>query len=275
MPLYPPAGGSTGGGAPQWNYTAQGSTYSALINDYVSCSGTSFTVTMPTAVGNTGKTVVIQHLGTSLTQNYTLATVSAQTIGGFASTAIVMYTNGEIFTLISDGTNWQIFEHKAQTPWITAGPLTITATTTNPGKGANTTDTFFWRRDGRDCIFEYRYRQTGAGTAGTGDYVFTLPSGLNIDTASGLFANTTVIGAPAIYYEPNKFGSGFVANQVILSGLGVPIMYSTTQFRIQFEVTNNAVNESFGVVSASQLGLGGTNVSYYITARFPNVGWQP
>jgi hypothetical protein len=42
------------------------------------------------------------HLGTSLSQIYTINTTSSQTVGGVASGSYVLYTNGETLTLVSE-----------------------------------------------------------------------------------------------------------------------------------------------------------------------------
>lgn len=115
-------------------------------DDLLLLSGASFTQTLFTAVGNTGKVITLQHSGTNLTQNYTLATTSGQTIGGYASGAYILCTNGETLKLVSDGANWLILEHKTETDWvsagnfidyyvftITSGNCTLAATYTNNG----------------------------------------------------------------------------------------------------------------------------------------------
>lgn len=111
-----------------FNITSQSTTYAATINDYIIASGASFTITLPTAVGVSGKTIVIQHNGTNFSQVYTLATTSGQTIGGIASGSYALYTKGETLILISDNANWQIQDHKTNTVDIAAGSIAFSAT---------------------------------------------------------------------------------------------------------------------------------------------------
>lgn len=112
--------------------SALSSTATLPINGtYAVLSGASFTLTLPdaTVAGVTGVSYVITHAGTSLTQVYTLATTSAQTINGLASAAIALYTNGESFTIYSDGsTDWKIAEHRCNTNWSTPVATTWSAT---------------------------------------------------------------------------------------------------------------------------------------------------
>lgn len=121
----------SGGGA-SFNVTSQTTGYSAAINDYVICSSASFAVLLPTAVSQSGKSIAVQHNGTSLTQLYQITTTSGQTLNGPGGTVTsgnyVLYTNGEVVTFMSDGANWQIRDHKTDTGWVSDGVNLISAT---------------------------------------------------------------------------------------------------------------------------------------------------
>lgn len=72
-----------------------------LINNK---SGSSCTVTLPSASTNTGRVLYFQNY-----QAQTLVSASSNVVpivGGAASTAILAAVAGEIATLVSDGTNW-------------------------------------------------------------------------------------------------------------------------------------------------------------------------
>lgn len=61
--------------------------------------------------------------------------------------------------------------------------MTPDAVTTAPTKGTVTTDIArYWRFD-KFLFMRWDYLQSQAGTAGTGTYLFPLPTGLTIDTA--------------------------------------------------------------------------------------------
>lgn len=142
-------------------------------DDVLVLSGASFTETLFTAVGNTGKVITLLHNGTSLSQIYTLATTSSQTIGGVASGSYVLYTNSESLKIISDGANWQILEHNTTTPWVSYTP-TLNQT--------NQTTAGFWQRSG-DTIF-ITTSTTFTGTpAGSSTFTYTIPGGMTFDTA--------------------------------------------------------------------------------------------
>ena len=70
-----------------------------------SASGGAFTVTLYTAVGNTGNAVTVKKTDSS-TNAITIATTSSQTIDGATTQTInSQYTS---FTMVSDGSNWNL-----------------------------------------------------------------------------------------------------------------------------------------------------------------------
>lgn len=153
------------GSAPSYNYTAQTTTYSAVINDYISASGASFTITLPTAVGQSGKSIIIEHNGTSVTQVYTLNTTSSQTIGGIASGSYALYTNGEILEATSDNSNWRIKNHKTITALASSPAVTPSA-----GFGTVTASVIKTKRigDTLECTGSFTSGTTAASTASLG-----------------------------------------------------------------------------------------------------------
>lgn len=85
-------------------------TPSVTADDVLNCSSASFTITLPTAAGNSGKIFEIVHAGTSGTQLYTVDGSGTETVGGQLTR--VLYTNGESIKIISDGTNWTVLSRK-------------------------------------------------------------------------------------------------------------------------------------------------------------------
>lgn len=87
-------------------YVAKTSTYGiANTDEIINCTSGTFTVTLPTAVGLTGKKFVIKNTGTG---TITIATTSAQTIDGQSSGAITLATQYAAITVVSNGANWII-----------------------------------------------------------------------------------------------------------------------------------------------------------------------
>jgi hypothetical protein len=79
-------------------------TYSIGANDYIvtATSGT-FTTTLPTAVGITGRTYIVKNYGTG---TVTLGTTSSQTIDGATTQTLSTQYSG--YQVTSDGSNWQV-----------------------------------------------------------------------------------------------------------------------------------------------------------------------
>jgi hypothetical protein len=76
--------------------------------DYVYICTSTFTLTLPTAVGNTN-TYTIKNIGTG---TITVGTTSSQTIDGeltwIIPTNVSNILNGKVMVVVSNGTNWQI-----------------------------------------------------------------------------------------------------------------------------------------------------------------------
>ncbi len=231
-------------------------------------SGASFTSTLPTAVGVEGKRYKYIHAGTSLTQVYTLATTSSQTIGGIASAAYKLCTNGEILEIESDGANWIIVNHVARTGWTNIGAVTIGATTTAPTKppAGVVNDEMLWMRDGADAIIRYTYRQTSAtsAAAGSGDYKIPNPANIVTDTTK-LTAYATVGG----FQHSNCVGNGGAGTNTYAGACYVVVFDSGF---VRCTLANTAAS---GWWSSSLGPLTTTVVSVSIIYRIPVVDWQP
>jgi hypothetical protein len=100
-------------------------TYTVRDDDYlIDITGNTITVTLPTAVGFSGKNYVIKNRGTGVV---TVGTASSQTIDGSSSKIL---NNNDSIEIVSDGSNWI----------IAAGTGTVTSSTTSKsGIVSNTT----------------------------------------------------------------------------------------------------------------------------------------
>lgn len=267
------------GGIGNQKVTSATSTYSVLTtDDYVSMSGASFTTTLFTAVGNEGRIITLAHNGISLTQVFTLNTIGGQTIGGISSGVYKLFTNGETLRLISDNTNWLILSHVARTPWtafpsVAAGTL-ITATGSNPTYGTIALNAAYYMRDGQNVIIRWDYRQTTAGTNGTGLYLFNLPAGITADT-SIVGANTGTSAGAAFYNSiVGEFTQAYGTTNV---GMCATVsVYSTTQLKAVASYQSTGATTDAGVWGQTFQGFGAQAAQYYgLRAKFPVPSWQP
>lgn len=216
-------------------------------DDVLLLSSSSFTETLYTAVGNTGKVLKLVHVGTNLSQFYTLQTTGGQTIGGIAGGSYALYTNGESLTVVSDGADWVILEHKAKTPWISYTP-----TFSNLGTATNVS--FFWMRDGSNMIIQGKFT---AGTTGGSTASISLPSSSqNIDSTA--IATIRPVG-------PAWCGNGRTASYAALATGG------TTVLNVGREDASNGYYTA--VVGTSW--LNNSEVGGIGPVAIPISGWQP
>jgi hypothetical protein len=128
--------------------------------------------------------------------------------------------------------------------------ITISATTTAPVLGARSIDQINYRTISDKIKLAYRLGWA-AGTAGSGDYLYTLPSGVTFKTTSGYNPTYTgVLWSPSVnamapYLIPLTGGIVYSGNW---STHGYVLPYSSTTFRLLF--TNNNIN-SFGIHNSS------------------------
>jgi hypothetical protein len=238
-------------------------------DDIVVLSGISFTLTLPTAVGVTGKIYKIQHRGTSITQVYTLATTSGQTINGIASGAYVLRTFGEMLELVSNGTNWIILDHRTDGAEIDHGVITIGATTTAPTKGTTVVDKCIGKRAGNIWQGEFRFEQSVAGTAGSGSYLITLPTGIVLDTTYISVTGTATLGLPS---ASNRVGNGVVFSSAPALGMAAAVYpFSTTQLIVYLQSTGGTAQGNW---SSTFFNINLTT-SAHLSVSIPVVGWQP
>ncbi len=130
--------------------------------------------------------------------------------------------------------------------------ITVSATTSAPALGTRSIEQINYRTMGDKRHLCYRLGWA-AGTAGSGDYLYTLPSGVSFNTTSGYNPTYTgtlwspSVNAMALYLIPV---SGGIVQNGNWSTHAYVIPYSSTTFRLAF--TNNNTN-SFGVHSSTWL----------------------
>jgi hypothetical protein len=236
-------------GLSQWenpvvNIQVKTSSYLALTSDdLILCSGTPFTVTLYTAVGNQGITIRIKKTDAPVGNIITIQGNAAETIDGL--NVVTLNTQNECVTLVSDGANWQVMDHS-----IPSDPLAYTPTFLGAGTVTSTNTT--WERRGRN-IFVRGYLTAGSPSGPVGS--ISLPSILTIDTSSTGINKGNTTSNPGVMVgqfasnSPNIAGplvtaTGTATNQVYLtsgynsSGNQTPInnWITSGQASFQFEV---------------------------------------
>lgn len=131
----------------------------------------------------------------------------------------------------------------------TSFTTTITAVTTNPTQGAGATKTSYYLQEGKVLRIVFNYKQTAAGTAGSGTYLFSIPAGFTI--------NTTVV-SPTLFADSNcrtAIGSGTCHIPGTAIGPANPIVYDATRYAVLASSVpaTEIVSNSFYALSSSTL----------------------
>lgn len=149
------------------------------------------------------------------------------------------------------GTDWQEY------------PLTIGGATTAPTKGTVSVDRARWRRVGDSMEIRYDYRQTTAGGAGSGTYLFPLPYGYRIDTSKQLVSSSRY----------HYVGSG-VASNVADGESATSRPINVFAYNDSSLALNSAWTEVLEAIGATSYSISNANLLYSFTARVPIAGWS-
>lgn len=144
-----------------------------------------------------------------------------------------------------------------------AYPLTIGATTTAPTKGTVAEDVATWARHGDKMLWSYKYKQTAAGSAGSGTYLFPIRPGESIDMTKHPVGS--VVGHFRGSTSTDDFG--VVSNSRVV---GSVLVYSSTQLVFKPQYTGYSDEACVG---AAFFGLGNAVVVLSAEAAFTIAQW--
>ena len=152
------------------------------------------------------------------------------------------------------------------TDWIDGGLLDIGATTTAPTKGTATVDQVWYRRVGGNMEVRYEYKQTTAGTAGSGDYLFKIPGGYSVDTTK--ISAFSVIEGAGIWANYNTVGIASLSDNTN-NHLAAVSVYDATNVRM-LQISNGGMGVNGGAYTYL------LETGYHMAATFsvPIVGWS-
>lgn len=136
-----------------------------------------------------------------------------------------------------------------------AGTITIGAITTPPTKGTIVVDKHLYRKEGQFLYVYYEYEHNGGTPAvGSGNYLFSLPTGYTINTnlVTLTTVTTTFAWRNCLGFFLYNAGGG---NQAELCA----VPYSTTQFRLIGLIggSNNILGSVAGGFNSTNVHLGG------------------
>lgn len=281
--------GSTGqqltvsGGVPAWgaasgtsSVISKTSNYTLLNTDevvLVNSSGGSLALTLADAASNGGKRYTIKKTDTT-TQPFSLKRATTDAISNTSNynTEFKFNTPGEEVEIISTGSSvWHVTAHRIPSEW-TRFTMNVTGTTSSPTKGTVAVDLPYWRRIGDSMEIRWDYRQTGAGSAGSGAYLLEVPNGFSVDT-SKVSALASAVG------QYTSVGDGWVstASNGISSSATIfnVAVYDSTHLDMYYTTVSGSALQNVFANVGSALGFDNTNYLISLRATVPISGWEP
>lgn len=146
----------------------------------------------------------------------------------------VIRTGTDVYTW--NGTRWTLAGTTSSSilgQWINAGPITVGATTTASTKPATRLiDMVRYREVGfKTYEIEYKYAQIVQGSGGNGEYLFSLPAGLQFDTTIyPLYTGVSSAHGIVSYSIANARANMHFYGNNHVDALIIP--WSATQFRV-------------------------------------------
>lgn len=152
--------------------------------------------------------------------------------------------------------------------WKDAGAITFTGATSNPSKGTTTIDRVLYRRIGDSAEIRYEYRQTSAGTAGSGIYFVAMPDGLTIDTAKINSAAETT--DPTTAYSSSVGNSTGHISAVTSVGPAFLQIYDSTKFGVH----GAGAFSTYDPMSSAYYSLSNASLGFTLTITVPISEWS-
>jgi hypothetical protein len=144
--------------------------------------------------------------------------------------------------------------------------ITITSTSSSPTKGTITIDQAEWRRVGDSMEIRYQYLQSGAGSAGSGTYLFNLPSGFS--------ANTSKITPDTAGNFSSQCGEFSAVQNGGVALIGTAFLYDTTHFSGVGTYSNTSAGAGFAPLGTTTIPLNSAAVGYGFSVLIPILGWS-
>lgn len=154
--------------------------------------------------------------------------------------------------------------------WVDAGTLQVDATTSAPTKGTIVVDKVWYKYTGDTAQVRFEYKQSTAGTAGSGDYLF---GGFPFEIDTDKIEEYQTVQAPGASLQrvTNSVGvfNGGIASS---TQFGSVCVYDKDTVRLVGVSSDNSNSNSVGFVNSSYAALSGADVSYSATFEVPVKG---
>lgn len=250
------ASGSSSGPSPAFTIVAKTANYTlAATETYAKGSGSAFTFTLPTSP-TTGLPYWVHKTDAAFANIITVAGA-----GGFTTT---LNTQDEKVACVYDGAAWLLLERVIPSVWTTYTPNDgashqVGAVTTAPGLGSGFALVAKYRRVKDAIELAWEYQQTAGGSAGSGNYLFPLPTGL---AANSSIVNTAPTGGQqtlgTALYTSSSNGSNWVAGTVQMNGASA----------VSLQLGNGLASSAAGTFFQA------TTLRFSFECRIPISGWS-
>jgi hypothetical protein len=224
--------------------------------------------------------------GTTLwSSNETIATIGDVSTSSvyILQTSATQFTSEMNFTCMKQGIDFTTAQQKsnggtysstnADTDWtdftdVSAGTL-ITSTGGSPAYGTVAVNKAQWKRQGSDLLVKWDYRQSTAGSSGSGIYLFNIPTetGCTIDTtkAPGNTSTTIVDMNSRLGTMSASFSTGNAAGGVYV--------YDSTKLKVGLTTVTTGSSSNAGMWG-SIYPFSTAVVTFNLEARVPCLNWQ-
>lgn len=233
-------------------------------------SASAWNLTLPSAATMSGQTVEIFNIDASITGN--AISIVGSIIGPKgAESDWKIHTPGEVYQIYSNGTSYYLLKHQTRTGLLGTATITLTASTSGTfTPGTTTAKTIDGYRVGRNIVAVIDYRQTAAGSNGTGNILITIPYSLSADTNGGTGGGPVYTGtdpSTAHGFQLQGHVSGNAGASVAVNGFGY--LYDATRFAI-----SGSFGGALGIWGSSTLGLLNTTTNVKGEVVIPISGWK-
>lgn len=249
---------------------------SAIVNPWVLNGNDVYNTTGNVGIGTTTPNASALLDLSSTTQGVLIPRMTASQRNAIPSPTtglLIFQTDASTGFYYYNGSSWMSI---SEPNWISAGTIQSVgwgATTTAPTIGTTAINDYSYKQIGAKtwkCQLTYSAGGGTGATIGSGDYLFTLPNGLQFDTSiAGQETYADLVGSSS-WYWPGRWlssSSGSITN-LNQGGLLYVVPYSSTQFRL---IHIGIAGVGFVIPYASgYYGVGG-NLGWRVTFTFQSL----
>jgi hypothetical protein len=188
------------------------------------------------------------------------------TISTAGSITKTLYTPNESYTFSNFDTNFLAVAHNSNYKF-NPETISVTAVTTNPNKGTNSTDRASCSRRGSFLVCDYAYVSTGNGTNGSGTYNLSLPT-----YVSGI---ATIDSTRTIFYTGSTVANAYFSKLLAQCSLNNNSSFDDRLYIYPFDQTRmRLVGVGFNSFWGSgTVGFGGT-MNMHCAVEIPMTNWE-